>query len=247
MNYTLSRTIGVVRNLFANIRQNGLRKAASLYWYRVREKYRDRRLGIFTMGFVAWDQLGSDEACHCYEPVNYQSLDVLFAELEIRPHKDVFLDYGSGMGRVIVVAATHPFLRVIGVERSVELSEMAQENVLRASDKLTCKNVELVTQDATTYQVPSDVNVVFLFNPFSRHVMSQVQDRIRESIDKSPREVRLVYVYPIHEDNLFADCQWLEERRRFPARVWKDLHWVEYSTPPVGLNQAAARVATLKS
>jgi hypothetical protein len=53
-----------------------------------------------------------------------------------------------------------------------------------------------VTADAASYPVGDDVTVVHMFNPFSGPVLTAAIDRVLESIDRSPRTVRLVYSNP---------------------------------------------------
>ena len=49
----------------------------------------------------------------------------------------VFVDFGSGKGRVVMIAASFPFKAVIGVELSSELHQIAMENVRRAAPRLS--------------------------------------------------------------------------------------------------------------
>lgn len=78
---------------------------------------------------------------------------------------DVFLDLGSGKGRVVLQAAKQPLNRVIGVELSSELHAVAQENLQAVHTKLRCQDVELLQADITTYRIPDDVSVVYAYNP----------------------------------------------------------------------------------
>ena len=121
----------------------------------------------------------------------------MFSYRQVEPNRDVFIDYGCGKGRAVVVAATHPFRRVIGVEFAPTLADVARENVAAAKSHLRCDDVEIVTENAMHYVVPDDANVLFLFNPFSKHVMEGVLDRIRESLDRSPREIEVFYLQPL--------------------------------------------------
>jgi predicted RNA methylase len=50
-----------------------------------------------------------------YMPIPYRHLARMLSKVDMR-EDCVFLDYGSGMGRVATVAATYPIRRVIGVE-----------------------------------------------------------------------------------------------------------------------------------
>lgn len=49
--------------------------------------------------------------------------------LDIRGAAEVFLDYGSGKGRALIMAAQYPFRRILGVEFSPQLSLIASQNI----------------------------------------------------------------------------------------------------------------------
>ena len=52
---------------------------------------------------------------------------------------DVLVDFGSGMGRMVYVAARHyPFGRVVGVEISQRFNDVALANLERARPRLRC-------------------------------------------------------------------------------------------------------------
>jgi SAM-dependent methyltransferase len=109
---------------------------------------------------------------------------------------DVFLDAGAGKGRVLLVAATHPFRRVIGVELAEDLAAVGRRTIERNRDRLRCGNVRMVTGDILDYEIPDDVSVVYLFSPFLDHVFRGFFEALTASVDRSPRPVHLLYNYP---------------------------------------------------
>lgn len=111
--------------------------------------------------------------------------------------EDVFVDFGSGKGRVVIQAARLPFGRVVGVELAPELTEMARANVEAMRPSLACQEVELVTADATEYEVPDDMTIAYLHNPFGGEAFRKVIDNIVRSLDANPRPFRLIYVNPV--------------------------------------------------
>ena len=113
-----------------------------------------------------------------------------------QPHvseNDVFVDVGSGMGRVLLMAARRPFKRVIGIERSAELNRIARRILERRRHRLACRDVELHSIDAREWEVPDDLSVVYLFCPFPAEVFAQLVESLIASIDRSPRHLRLIY------------------------------------------------------
>lgn len=117
---------------------------------------------------------------------------------------DVFVDLGSGKGRVLLVAAKYPFRRVVGVELSERLHRASQANVDRKRAAMACGEVELVNCDALEYAVPDDATVFYMYNPFKGHVFDTVIDRIRRSVEEKPRSVTLVYTNPVMHDSMEA-------------------------------------------
>ena len=83
-----------------------------------------------------------------------------------------FIDIGSGMGRVVILAAQQPFKMVVGVEISGSLHEVARENLAALDPEVVlCRNVRLVLGDAATYRFPRGRLVVYLYNPFRTQVL----------------------------------------------------------------------------
>jgi SAM-dependent methyltransferase len=114
--------------------------------------------------------------------------------------RDVFVDFGSGKGRVVAQAARYPFGRVVGVEISEDLTAMARANIEDARPRLACQDIELVTSDALSYDIPADMTMAYLHNPFGGEVFQRVIDRIIHSVDRSPRQLTLIYVNPVMAD-----------------------------------------------
>ena len=116
---------------------------------------------------------------------------------------DVFLDLGSGKGRVLLEALRYPFARVIGVEISKELHEAAVENERLFRGPRRCRRIELILADAVEYPIPDDVSIVYLANPFTGEIFSQVIVNLLASLERSPRPVRVIYTNPREEQVLF--------------------------------------------
>ncbi len=219
-------------NAIRNVRRLGLLGALDLYSYRLREKYRDWRLGIRSSGFHDANDLGHVPECHAYEPIDYRCLDIIFGHLEPDAEADVFLDYGCGKGRAVITAATHPFKRVLGVELSSELSDLGRSNISRAMRKqrLQCTEIEIITANATEYEVPDDVTVIFFFNPFSGSVLAAVQGQIRQSLQRAPRRLRVIYMHPDNHPNEFESCDWLEKPFSLPIGDWEKVQLLAYES-----------------
>lgn len=218
--------------IFRNVRVRGFVKTGRLYRERLVEVFRERRFGVSTKGSVTTEAHRRDSASHRYEVVNYATLDSMFGAIDVDPERQVFLDYGCGKGRAIVAAATRPFRRVIGVEFSPELAAIARDNVRRAEQHLRCRDVQVVVENAAEFVVPADVNVMFLFNPFSDHVMNAVLQRISESLAANPRTIQIFYMHPLDIHNALADCPWIRYDCELSTGAWDQQRLIAYTAEP---------------
>jgi SAM-dependent methyltransferase len=115
---------------------------------------------------------------------------------------DVFLDLGAGKGSALLIAAEEPFARVIGVEIVPRLAAIARINLEHTGRPRRCAEIELVVGDATTYQVPPDTTLAYLFSPFTGRTLARVAANIIESHDANPRPLHVVYACPHGEATL---------------------------------------------
>jgi SAM-dependent methyltransferase len=164
----------------------------------------ERRYRLDTSDEVLLDDVGlAHEERADYRPTGWMTLKRILPEEEVSA-EDVFVDLGSGKGRAVFLAAQYPFRRVIGVELSPELHAVAEQNLRRYDGKLGGTRIELVNGDALAYELPPDVSVVFLFNPFGGELFSGVVANLLRSLDEHPRRLRVIYVNPVEEDRLVA-------------------------------------------
>ncbi|MGW8366793.1 class I SAM-dependent methyltransferase [Streptomyces wedmorensis] len=110
-------------------------------------------------------------------------------------HEEVtFVDVGSGKGRVLLLATEFPFRRIVGVEASETLCDIARSNVEKASEtREGCDRIDVVHADATTFDVPDDAGLLYFYEPFSVDVSSAVLERVEDSIRRNPRRVVLCF------------------------------------------------------
>lgn len=105
-----------------------------------------------------------------YKPTEWTNLLRILRGHEIH-EDDVFIDFGSGLGRVVSQAARYPFKRVIEVELSGKLNDLATENFSRNQHRFRFKDVQLVTGDVLLSH-PDDVTLVFFADPFTGAVFA---------------------------------------------------------------------------
>lgn len=177
----------------------------------------DRRAGLDTARAVDAAALGYDrEELRGYQPSYWLGLYAVLPRRSVGDG-DVLLDIGSGKGRVIVQAAQrYRFRRVVGLELSPALTAVAADNVRRARPRLGHTEVQLITGDAATVTVPSDVTIAYLYNPFHGVVFDCAIDRLVEHADRSHRPLRLIYVNAVEHERLATRPSVVE----VPAPPW---------------------------
>ena len=109
-----------------------------------REAEFDRRDGTDTSGIREMSSLDVSLAV-ARHGVRYQAADVrLFKRalslLTLEPSTYVFVDYGSGKGRALLLASLYPFKEVIGVEIAPELHAIAGANIAMKVGKVVIQH-----------------------------------------------------------------------------------------------------------
>lgn len=198
----------------------------------------ERRLGIETGGYADLDALGvAGPGRRRYEPSKWLDLRRALGRDDVGPD-DVFLDIGSGKGRVVLQAAGYRFRRVIGVELSPTLAAVAAANVQARRSALRCKEIELVTADVAVYRIPDDVTVVYHYNSIGGEAFAAVVDRIAESLERRPRELRFIYNTALEEATLLRGGRFRLVRvvpGLRPGRTWSQKMAIRiYSNAPSG-------------
>lgn len=98
------------------------------------------------------------------------------------------LDVGCGDGRVLEVARTLGFTDLAGVDHDPGLVEAARQRLGATA------TVDL--GDARTTPIDDRTGVVYLFNPFDEAGAIDVARGVRDSLDRQPRPLLVVYVNP---------------------------------------------------
>jgi SAM-dependent methyltransferase len=209
----------------ATIRAQRLKRAYRALSRGVSTAVIDRILNVDTAQRVDLAQVGLDAP----DRVSYEAAGWLELRRILRPAEvsgdDVFLDLGSGKGRIILLASRYRFRRVIGVEIAEPLIAVARRNVASCRLRPRCGEIELVNTDVLHYRIPDDVSVVYMFNPFGGAVFDAAVAQLIASVDRRPRPLRLIY-------RNGRNCERLASTGRFrlgreslglrPGRAWRE-------------------------
>lgn len=109
-----------------------------------------------------------------------------------------FVDFGAGKGRVMLMASSHKFRRILGVEYAPELVACAERNFATYRNPAQlCRDLWCECADAAEFELPEDEPAVLYFlRPFEDVVMARVLDNIVRSYAARPRQLYLMFVTP---------------------------------------------------
>jgi SAM-dependent methyltransferase len=161
---------------------------------------------------------------------------------------DVFIDIGCGMGAVLIeAAARYPFRRVIGIDVVPQFTEVAKHTIARGRQRLRCPAIDIITADVLEYDMPDDVTVVFMADPFRGGLFDTVIAKLIASVDRNPRRLRIIYSWPVEGGRLERSgrAHLVRYGRRW-ARPWTTtaelaMYEIEPSTDGGGSNDQGSR------
>ena len=174
--------------------------------------------GTNTSGHIPGGQL-TPENLHntAYYAISPSALKAALDLLPESTAKFTFVDLGCGKGRALLIAAQFDFPRILGIELSPQLCQIAESN--------TSNNprIQIRQQDAATLNFPDAPLVVFLYHPF----LAPVLHRVLTNLKRHNHPTYLLYAnntYP----KVFARFPFLQQ-------VW------DYSIPLSPADAAADR------
>lgn len=131
-----------------------------------------------------------------YLPTRPATIRRVLRDMRIAEYNDTeFVDFGSGKGRVMLLAAEYPFKKIIGVEAARSLHETAQANLQSgARFRRLCAEVECLNVDALDYEFPDANLVLYFFNPFGEEILRPLLLKLRCSIAQNGRAAVIVMV-----------------------------------------------------
>jgi len=133
-----------------------------------------------------------------YQPSPFDLARTIIHKLPVAHHDFTFIDFGSGKGRVLLIAAELPFSAVLGIEFSRELCDIANSNIKKSNANKNAESVESIHADVTDYQLPDTPLVCYFYNPFGTTIMQSVVNKLTASYNAMKREIYVIYVHPEH-------------------------------------------------
>jgi SAM-dependent methyltransferase len=159
----------------------------------------DARFGVETASEVALSDVGVGGADlqrghGVYRPVWTDIFHRAVGELAVDFARFAFVDYGSGKGKALLLAADYPFREIVGVEFARPLHDIAARNIaLYSSPTQRCHAIRSACADALAFEPPGGPLVGFFFNPFDDATTDGVIAKLVESVRRDPRDVFVIY------------------------------------------------------
>lgn len=221
----------VIVKLPNHIKKYGLKTVLKRIKYYLHNYYYEMYFGVKTSGNLNLDELryNNKKNLQSYEPAGYEIIDKLINIIEVDFSESTFLDYGCGKGRAVIVAAQYPFNKIIGIDLSDNLTDIAKHNVVIMKHKVA-SSVNIINIDAIDYQIPDCVNIVYFFNPFVGEILDNIINNIFISYHRAPRKLYVLFINNIHFEKKIADCKWII---KVCSGMYYNDPWGIYSTYPV--------------
>jgi SAM-dependent methyltransferase len=161
----------------------------------------DRRHGTNTGGMVPTKDLDIADAATKWQSNLYlgspdRVTRHLIRSLGINPQDYTFIDYGSGKGRVLLTAAEFPFRKVIGVEISSALHEVAERNQVLYVGTALKSEIKLWCGDAREYALPEGDLILHMYHPFGPDILKQMLQLIQAAYQPG-RRILVPYLFSI--------------------------------------------------
>jgi len=135
-----------------------------------------------------------------YFPTPYYIANKVFKLVRNKLAGSVFIDFGSGAGRILMFVTQFGPKKIIGVEFSKKLCDKAISNLNKYFNTMnnTYTDWEIKHCDALEYDFPLDSNVFFFYDPFGPIIIQQIIQKIKLSLEQNNREIIIIYISPIH-------------------------------------------------
>jgi SAM-dependent methyltransferase len=165
----------------------------------------DRKYGVETSGYAFLEKLEitstNREWGITYQPTSAKHLKIMLSQISADLSEFTFIDFGSGKGRVLLMASEYPFKQIVGVEFAADLHAKAEENIPRYRNaRQRCFNIQSLCMDAVDFVIPDGRCVLYFFDPFREDVMRRVLTNIANTYRRTGAKMFLIYYASVHAD-----------------------------------------------
>ena len=173
---------------------------------------RKYHINTTSIDYLQNEKIGSTNLDHAsiYQGANYYLIEKAFDFLKDENANKNIIDFGSGKGRIMAVAAAYGFKSITGIDFAPLLCKEAERNMEKVRSYFPSSAFKIICDDAVNYKIDNDTSVFFFFNPFDEIIMLQVVKNILFSLKENVRKIYVVYINPLHKD-IFLSAGFDEE------------------------------------
>ena len=147
----------------------------------------------------------TDPDNHTYLATRPKCVRRAFSAMPVKDFRDyTFIDFGSGKGRALLMAAALQFKSLVGIELRKELHDKALEN-FKNRRKVRSSKIESININALDYEYPGGKLVLYFSNPFGEEVLRSVLNNLGRSLQSEPRDVIVVFAMYVPDFMQLAD------------------------------------------
>jgi SAM-dependent methyltransferases related to tRNA (uracil-5-)-methyltransferase len=166
----------------------------------------ESRVGDFLMG-VETGHSGSSAApeglladSHQFQTNSHLVIRRVIRFVQPEP-SDTVIVLGCAKGRALCHFARVPVRKVVGIEISAPLAEIAKQNAGRLHKRKSPIDVRIT--DAAIADL-SEASLIYMFNPFGENTLRRVLTRVASSHRETKKSLKIVYLNP-RFSNVFVD------------------------------------------
>lgn len=175
-----------------------------------------------------------------YEGTPVRSFPGMLADLPEDLGDFVFVDFGSGKGRALLLASDYNFKKIIGVEFARELHAVAERNIAAYKNpRQRCFDIQAACMDAARFEIPDEECVFYFYYPFGEQVMSTVLDNVAASYARRPR--RMYFILRVDKSSWAASVYRLFAALDFVVPCGRRPSVLHALTRPYGVIKYASR------
>lgn len=136
------------------------------------------------------------EAYYAYDATSYAGLVKIFNHVPLT-EADSLVDFGCGLGRVLFYCNQRFMCKVTGIEYDRDIYNRLLKNAefYHVRFKNQQRKFALLRMDAREYEIASEDNVFYFFNPFSQDILLEIMTNIAKSANRKPRKITVILYY----------------------------------------------------
>jgi len=148
---------------------------------------------------VSLQRFQDSNRCHPSPLTTVQMALTSLAKYGICYEEFVFIDVGAGLGRNLLLAAGHPFRKIIGIELSAYLCERIRQNIAVYRERQGLADIfEVQCINALIYPLPEENIVFYMWRPFSEEIATDFITKVDRFIQDTGRKVIFIVLGPVY-------------------------------------------------